>query len=466
MRKGWAVETNTVGEVIEAVKRLPITKVLSHYGVKFEKHTNDRVYSLCPFHLDNKIGSFSVSISTNKCWCFSCNQGGNVISAVSKIIGKGYAAAALQVAADEGLIDEKTYKSLAESDEYVKMIDDKNAKATDEFIVKESEGPSDYTKTLRSDVYEAFKKVCTLSSKHRKDLVEKRQLSEDRIESDYFTMPTNIDKTLDLLRKELNGKYTDDELSKVPGFFMDQCKSGWKLSFLSYKGLGIILRDVNGKAIAIQTRLDDPDASCRYMYMSGEMKGSAMKGGASVGTVIDYRPATKETKKLAITEGRFKSEILSRNGFNVFSVQGVNNYKGMIPQIKLLPFTPSKIDIFYDADQIRNPNVCAAANKLVKYLKNGLSGIEINIVLWDYNDGKGIDDLIFAGKKNACIEFAGKDYIKVTESTFIDAVYEAGFDPNTNAAKLTREDRERILSVFEVLMREKLGLNKQEEALV
>ncbi len=459
MRKGWAVENDSLEAVINAVKKLPIVDVLTHYGVKFEKHTGGRALSLCPFHMDNHIGSFSVNIATNRCWCYACNQGGNVIVSVSKMLEKPYVETALQIACDEGIIDEKQLSALSDMD-YSRIADTKREVA--EFKLVEPEEKSSKTKALYNNVYAAFKAASSLSEAHREHLQNKRSLSKERIEKDYFTIPVNVPKTITRMKELLNGKYSDEEISKVPGFCMERVRDEWKLSFIPYEGIGILMRDMQGLISGIQVRLDK-DTSPRYFFMSGTFNGnSEIKGGGSIGTPISFEKATRSSvrPKIAVVEGKFKAEILAQNGFDTFSVQGVNNFRGLIPMIKKLPGDKKEIYTFYDADLVKNPQVAASLIKLIRYLQNGLVA-NIHVVLWDYENGKGIDDLILNGLKQTCFEVTGAEFVKVAEGTFTDAIAEAGYDSTLPASKFSKTDRDVILSMYESLMKKRFNIPEE-----
>lgn len=469
-RKGWVYESETqeLDALIQTVGELPIMSVLKSYGVKPAFKRGNRILALCPFHMDNHIGSFVITPERNSCYCFACENGGGVVKSVAKMLNKTYAEAALQIACDRKLITEEKFKELSGVKYEVKAhhASDNNE---EDFATEELEEKTDEKKLMYHEVYTAFKEASSLSDEHLKKLTDKRHLSDERIKADYFTISSSVRNTVKLMKKKLGDKYTDEQISKVPGFFMENLgKDKWELSYMSFRGLGILLRDEKGLAQAIQVRMDNvKDKASRYIFMSGKYEGSGvMKNGGNIGTVIDYRPAAKKSSRFAITEGRFKSEILSQNGFNTFSVQGVNNYKGMVPMFKKIIKSQEiepKVCVFYDADLIKNPQVTAALIKLIKYLKNGIKEINISVVLWDCDLGKGIDDLIFAGNKHSCRKYDAKEFIEASENTLIDAVAAAGYDGNQPANKFTKEDRDVILSMFETLMRMRLGLNKNAE---
>jgi DNA primase len=69
-------------------------------GVVFKKHGwNDG--GLCPFHNDNKTGSFRVNLATGAYKCFACGAaGGDVIAFVMAAHGLSFADALGKLAAD------------------------------------------------------------------------------------------------------------------------------------------------------------------------------------------------------------------------------------------------------------------------------------------------------------------------------------------------------------------------------
>ena len=82
----WVEDSKTsytdkwIEAIIHDVNQLEMTKVLSHYGVKFVKTTGNRAHAMCPFHVAKKLGSFSVNVGKNLCFCFACQKGGNNVT--------------------------------------------------------------------------------------------------------------------------------------------------------------------------------------------------------------------------------------------------------------------------------------------------------------------------------------------------------------------------------------------------
>ena len=59
---------------------------------------------LCPFHADNKIGSFRINTTTGAYRCFACGtSGGDVIAYVMAVHGLNFTEALAKLASDWGL---------------------------------------------------------------------------------------------------------------------------------------------------------------------------------------------------------------------------------------------------------------------------------------------------------------------------------------------------------------------------
>lgn len=450
----YASEEDEVTEIISEVKRLPIVDVLSSYGVVPEKISGHNALALCPFHMDNTIGSFVINTVTNTCHCFSCGEGGGTIRSVAKILDTDFIKAALQIACDQKLINEAKFKKLAEVDfepkarkiEYNKPLDVEETKSI---------------KELKEEIYLAMAGFFGLNAIDKEYLLKVRQLKEESL-SNYFSIDTVSDDYL----KRLAATYPAEKLveigKQVPGFYLNRNEAGvLRLDVLKKQGIGILMRNAKNEVIGVQVR-SYKDENPRYTFLSYKVPKTFeefMLGGASIKT--PFNVIYSSSKKLAIVEGIFKAEILAQNGFNVISVQGVNNFSGIETQIKAmerkLGFGFNQITVFYDADFVSNPNVCAAAIKLGEYLYAKKENIEVKYAYWDEVLGKGIDDLIFAGKRDIVKLMAFEDYKNNANDSFTRSLFNTGFE-NASPSKLTKDDRNLILREFKAIMRKKMKL--------
>lgn len=456
---GWIYDDDQeeITDILNEVSKLNIVEVLEAYGVRPEHRNGTYVKALCPFHLDNKLGSFVINTERNTCYCYSCAKGGGVIKSASIILDKSYSDAALQVAADKGIIDEKKYKKLA-GVKYKPIA--KEFTPYDEKPVEEN--PT--TRNLKDSVYKDLQFFFDLSEDHKNYLIEKRKLSEDDLRN-YFSFDTEDKTKKRELLKYISKKYEaniETIGTKVPGFYFNNNK----LDVIPKKGIGMFLKSPRGIVTAVQVRADENKEDVpRYTYFSYKppKSFSNMTGGSSAGTCFDTIYSKNESKKLAIVEGKFKAEILAQNGFNVIAVQGVNNFSRIETQIReterVLKTTFEKVTIFYDADFISNPQVTAATIKLFEYLRKKEFEFDIQVAYWNPEDGKGIDDLIINGNKKTVKLMPADEYSAISQTSFTQALFTTGFD-STPANKISKDDRTAILNEFKSIMCRKFNIVK------
>ena len=459
---GWEYDDKTeeINDIIESVNQLPIVDVLASYNVEPERHSGRFVAALCPFHMDNKIGSFMINTDKNSCWCYACNKGGGVVKAVSMILDVDFAQAALQVACDNEIITKDKYNELSKV-EYKPV---KKAEKT-----KETKSKVDYS--LAEEVYLDMAKFFGLSKEHETHILKDRGLSSKGVLEMAFSMDTTKPEFYKHLYSVYDKEKRAEIAEKVPGFFLKKDRFGnFDLDVVPKKGLALLLTDTFGDIRAIQVRDDDPDANIRYTFFSyvpPKKFNDFLRGGASCGTpACIHFEKNVSTGNIAICEGFFKGAKLAENEFNTISLPGVNNFKGIEKEIKVLrkelrdgyEVKPSNtISIFYDADFIKNPQVTAAAIKLGEYIMKKMPEITVNYIVWNPDNGKGIDDLINNGKRSTCKKYDFDYYSSTSQKAFTDALFVTGFT-DTPQTKLTKNDRTIILSEFERIMRNKFNM--------
>lgn len=74
--KSKAARTAVPGDVLSALEELGFGRI---------KVANGEAQVLCPYHDDNKIGSFSVNLENGKNNCFSCESGGSFAALVKQV---------------------------------------------------------------------------------------------------------------------------------------------------------------------------------------------------------------------------------------------------------------------------------------------------------------------------------------------------------------------------------------------
>ena len=413
---GYAEEKKEfVEQMIESVLQIPTSHVI---GKRISlKPGGKHMYGLCPFH-GGHMGSFVVTDHKGLYKCFCCDAGGNSISFVSKYENKRYLEAAFDVALEEGVITHAQYQKYSKKryeKEFVKALIVKHEN-------KQKVEEKEIDPVMADKVYTFIKNFAGLSEEHREKLKNERKLSDKRIDADYFTFPnTRKYKLIKALKAEFP-EYTTEQLMDIPGFFYNRERS--ELTYAGYQGIGILIRGVNGMVRAIQIRRDVvKEGESRYVWFSSsfaQYDQEKYKGGNGCGSPKDilFPQKSKNHYSLAITEGRFKSEILAKNGSFAISVQGVSSWKGIEEDIKaILEFKTlgiNSIYIFYDADMLSNVAVFSQAMKLGKHLQNTFPTLNVVYVSWHESLGKGIDDLYNNGHIDD-VRYLSADIEKVQE---------------------------------------------------
>ncbi len=458
MQQGWELpEEDKLDLIIRDVQSLSIETVLQRYGVEPVRYTGSRILSLCPFHMDENIGSFSIDTEKNACWCYACNNGGGVISSMKKIWNKPYVDTVLQIACDFNLIDAKTYSELlgTEYERQGKEVAVKKERA--------KKRPSTDTLIMWTKIYEFMAKWFGLLDADRDYLLNERNLKEDRLK-DYFSLTTKDPRMISRLVFDLKAAFPEyaDKLSEIPGFVEAKNKDRWQITMFEYDAIAILLRNAEGNVVAVQLRDKDPDAKIRYKYLSfkATSKNKYMRGGNTVGTPIDVIIPDNNIGKVAIVEGRFKAELLAQQGFIAMSVQGVNNYSGIEKDIKAIEAVTNtfikNVYVFYDADQLRNGAVYQAGIKLGKYVKEKAKKDAL-YVIWNQTLGKGIDDLIIGGHKFEVKVYEFKEYERIFSEAYTVAENKSGIK-GKNVISLKKEDRKAFYDAFEAATRECYGI--------
>ncbi len=355
---------------------------------------------LCPFHNDTRLGSFLVTPDKRMWKCFACGEdtAGNAIKFVSMYDNLNYLDAAFKIAYEEGIIslDEyQIYSSYTYDKKYVRSLKDKYEVRQEKLELKKA--PDD----VCHNVYLFMQRYFGVNKIHHGHLLYVRKLSEERIKRDYFSMKTTEKKKFIEALKEKFPFYSDDTLSKVPGFFIDAKN---RLTYSGFQGIGILIRDSYGKILAVQIRKDTvKEGEQRYVWFSSAFAGydERYKGGCGTNSPLDvlYPSQFNAKKCLCITEGRFKSEKLIEYGNYAISAQGISNWKGITKCIQELRTNAllSQVFIMYDSDLLSNMQGLKHAKNLSQEIKKAFPDLRVRAAFWKAEYGKGIDDVAIAG---------------------------------------------------------------------
>ncbi|MFJ8531381.1 CHC2 zinc finger domain-containing protein [Bacillus sp. NPDC094106] len=417
-----------IEEVIKKVRELPISSVLEtridvvRRGYSFQ--------AKCPFHNDNKLGSFHISDKKGIFKCFSCNEGGDAISFITKYDKIKFGESAIKIALEFGLITKEECNEVLGEDVSAEMIGNVEKVYFDyKEKINYEEERADIE--VLHNVFSVFSRGLSICEGHEKLTVEHKEylkgrgLSDKDIESDgYFSFPGRHSLYFGNFYKSLYEEfgYTPEILKDVPGFY---CTENYKMPFQTedgeimvpfylfktQEGICIPIKNAKGQIAGIQIRLDEThDDSRRYIWFSStfaeEGDGRTMyMNGTGAGAPLDvvYPERIKHTT-LFITEGRFKArKIASTYGCVAISVQGISSWRNIENEIKNIEektgLEIKHICVAYDADMSYNINVYNQFKKMTDKLKTEFDK-NIYICMWATELGKGIDDIIENNKSD------------------------------------------------------------------
>ena len=422
-----------IDHMFDKLDNVPVETIVGKYVDL--KRAGRHLMGLCPFHRDTKLGSFIVTPDKGMWKCFSCDEeyAGNGIKFHSLYNGMSYIDSAFEIAKEQGIITFDEYEKYSKQEyaseavAFAKERSEKRIKAKD---VKEERASQE----LCEKVYQVIKNSSNLSKEHKKTLINERKLSEERIKKDYFTFPYGkVKQTISAIKKALPD-VSDKELSKVPGLYIDNKNN--RLWMTAYKGLGILIRDANDRILAIQIRKDTlkDEVEQRYTWFSSSFavydKEGKYSGGSGCGSPKDVIIPDNPKTTLFITEGRFKSEIISAQRNMAVSVQGVTSWRGIDKTISAIKRKhPIKtIYICFDTDILGKHMIFIQAEKMSTELKRIFPDIKIKFCFWKKKHGKGIDDCINAGNIDKTIFLDDETPFEVCEKVFKDLLKAYGVE--------------------------------------
>jgi hypothetical protein len=258
-------------------------------------------------------------------------------------------------------------------------------------------------------------------------------------------------------------------LNGVAGFYFLKAKKddnkGWWQIIPPFKGcLGIPIRDANGNITALQMRnLHASEKNAKYFFVSSlhaKDNRGAVCFGSSPNTPVNVKyPKELKNSVIYIGEGIFKMNELSEEGSIVMSVQGVNSYSEVALEIEniqkknLRDSNSYSVRVCYDMDMYNKVEVIKALKGFYYYLKKNFPSMYVEVMVWDRDLGKGVDDMKFTCKDSGMdfhreiVLISADQFIKIIDK----AVKEADtYFPYTGTDKhrQTNEWRERFFEKF------------------
>jgi hypothetical protein len=249
-------------------------------------------------------------------------------------------------------------------------------------------GPQRADADTLNEVYAAFLSQLALNKSHRENLL-RRGLSDETIERNgYKTLPLQGRARIATQLRERFG----DQVLRVPGFVVKEGDRGRYLTVRGPAGIVVPVRNLAGHIVALKVRRDGPgDGGSRYVYVSSTGHGGP--GPASPAHVPLGMAAPAEVVRL--TEGELKADISqSLSGLPTLSVPGAATWKPCLPVLKQLG--TRIVRLAFDVDAWEKPQVARALAACAEAV--AAEGHAVELERWAATDGKGIDDVLAAGK--------------------------------------------------------------------
>lgn len=272
--------------------------------------------------------------------------------------------------------------------------------------------------------YNVLLNSLSLSKKHRENLLE-RGLSEDEImRRGYRTLPAGnrsqlADKLINILGEKIG--------ASLPGIYLKKSGNNSWWSLAGPPGTLIPVRDIEERIVALKVRRDD-GAKPKYLYLS-----SKKQNGAGPGSPVHVPLFNGNTEIVRLTEGELKGDVATLiSSVLTISIPGVSVWRPALPVIKALG--AKIVRLAFDADARRNRNVAQALARTMQALTE--EGFTVEVERWDEADGKGIDDLLAAGKKP---EVLTGDKAATAVKEIVTAAREANPLPAEQAMATARE---------------------------
>ena len=290
----------------------------------------------------------------------------------------------------------------------------------------------------------------------------------------FFTFPGRNSRaaweTVKLIKAA--GLSPEDVLKYIPGFWYDRKTGHWECAELFGSGYGFPIRDENGNILAIQIRVTDAPkgegngrkytwfTSASAMYTeedSGQQRIFGNTPGTPIGTVY---PVSGKSRRILVTEGYHKAIHAARimkNTHTAVTVQGVSSTAGIadyVDRVRKISGSTG-LDIAFDGDFAMNiqvlrpalklgftlsgltlpPELEAAAEDVLSseartpenmisrrkkealaisaFLRENAGNMkfsDISYPIWVWEEEKGLDDLVDAGKENRIRSLSFADF--------------------------------------------------------
>ncbi len=287
-------------------------------------------------------------------------------------------------------------------------------------------------------VYSAILHQLPLEDRHTKNLqIRGLDMSQSRLrhETGYRTLPLS-GRARALVRLIADG--LERHLPGVPGCYVKEKdgRSFWTLA--GSPGMLIPVRDAERRIVALLTRPDEKKAGKKYLWLSSA--GKDRRGPGPGKPLPIHVPLFKgDRSTVRITEGALKADVATiLSGTLTLGTPGLA-WRGVVAVLRQLEAKTARVA--YDADASTNPNVAHCIQGVAANLQ--AEGFVVELELWDIADGKGIDDLLAAGKTPTVLTGAAVD-----EAVAKIVTEAAACMPTAGTAKEADNDPHRLARLF------------------
>ena len=302
----------------------------------------------------------------------------------------------------------------------------------DDYDLAKSDAPScdpkrnDVDFDLRSKIYSTLCDGLELSEEHREDL-QRRGLDDSDIDQRGYRSLTNAGARDAIAH--LRTVHSDAELLCVPGFVADP-DAGVRLVGPG-QGLIIPCRDPQERIVALKVRRDDGSGQVgKYSCISGG-------GGPSCGTPTHVPLGIKQPVPIVrVTEGELKADTATvRSDIPTIGIAGVSNWRSALPVLQSLGV--KSVYLAFDSDCQTKPHVARPLREFAEALRE--RGYDVNIEIWNPEDGKGIDDLLASGKEPKVL--AGEEAFRFVKSLLTETEQPTEHRKNKHDDQRVEDDR-------------------------
>ena len=237
---------------------------------------------------------------------------------------------------------------------------------------------------IRHKVYCKLLEKLPLTKTARDQLYQRGLVKNERKGRSYGHLGAERDKAV----QAVIDAGLERHLPSVPGFYRTENEE-W--SFAGPRGILIPVRNLAGQITALKIRADKPLDGKKYIYAS-----SKKRGGPSPGSPVHVPlHAAGPVKTIRITEGEIKADIATaKSGILTLGLPGVASFAKA--ELILRELSPEQVRISFDADYRTNTIVAEARIAAIKKFREMY---EVVVEHWPEEWGKGVDDVLAAGRK-------------------------------------------------------------------